>query len=163
MVTGRLLDVKKTQTKSGKDIFYANVQVGQVTIKYQCWDAAIEGMAGKEISFTVKESDNPAFAATLILPRGDGSSGFAKKPWSGGGGKVSDPNTTKTMLMAYSKDLIVEAMKHTNKEHTPVGLANSVVAIYRILLGEIEPKPLTPEHIAKSVGGKVVNDDEVPF
>ncbi len=65
MITGRVLDVKKTQTKSGKDIFYVNVQVGQITTKYQCWDAAVEGMSGKEVSFTVKESDNPAFAATL--------------------------------------------------------------------------------------------------
>jgi hypothetical protein len=154
MITGRVLEVSERKTSTGKIIYDVNVESGGKTVKYQCWDEAVKDKSGKEISFTVKESDNPKFPTpTLMLPKGDGSSGFVKKTW--GPGKFSDPNTTKTMLMAYSKDLIVEAMKHTSKEHTPVGLANSVVAIYRILLGEVESKPLSAEDVAKTVGGKV--------
>lgn len=165
---GRVLDVNERKTSKGKPIFDVNVQVNNNTVKYQCWDEAIKDMSGKEIEFTVKESANPDFPTpTLMLPKGDGNT-FQKKTWTGGSKQYSDPNT---MIMSYAKDLIVAMMEHSKRQHTPVGIANATVSIFRVLKNELTPpaevpkveKIMTDEQTAKAVGGTVVNDGEIPF
>jgi hypothetical protein len=167
---GRVLDSNKRHVdKLNKDIWDVNVESGGKTTKYQCWSAHIAEMNGKEIEFSVKPApEGTSFLPTLELPRGDGNT-FAKKPWTGGASKQSfDPNT---MILSYSKDLIVAMMEHSKKEHTPVGIANATVAIYRVLKNELNPpsevpsieKFMTPEQAAKALGGKVVDDGGVIF
>lgn len=163
---GRVLDsTKRHIEKLNKDVYDVNVESEGKTVKYQCWSAHIAEMHGKEIEFTVKPApEGTNYLPTLELPKGDGNT-FHKKPYVGGGKQYSDPNT---MIMSYAKDLIVAMMEHSKKEHTPVGIANATVAIFRVLRNELTPpaealKSMTAEQTAKAVGGTVVNDGEIPF
>jgi hypothetical protein len=163
MVTGRVLQVTKGSTKQGKDIFTASVEVGGKTTNYQCWDSAIQEKQGKEVSFDVKPApEGTSFNPTMMLPKGDGNtfkgkSAFTPRP-------AADP---KTMVLAYAKDLIVAMLATSKKEHTPVGIANATVSIYRILNSELEgvkvERTVTAEQVANAVGGKIVHDEEIPF
>jgi hypothetical protein len=107
MVTGRVLEVNKAQTKQGKDIYYVNVESGGKTVKYQCWDAAIADKQGKDVSFEVKAPpEGTTFAPTLVLPKGDGSTGFQKKAWNGGK-PATDP---EIFILAYKKDTMLKCV-----------------------------------------------------
>lgn len=164
MTKGRVLEVTKRHIdKLNKDVFDVKVESEGKTTKYQSW-TNLADKQGKEIEFTVKPApEGTTFLPTLEMPKGDGSSGF-KKPFTPR--PAADP---KTMIMSYSKDLIVAMLSNSKKDHTPVGIANATVAIYRILEKEIEGVgpakefKVTAEQVANAVGGQVVSDDMVPF
>ena len=161
---GRVLDVNERKTSKGRPIFDVNVQgEDNKTVKYQCWDEAIKDKSGKEIEFTVKESDNPAFPTpTLNLPKGDGNT-FTKKPWVGGGQKQAYQDYTRdnTALMC-SKDLIVSMMNNSDKKsRTPVEIAKATLSIYRMFSSELHP--VTSEQVEKIFNKEVVDDSQIPF
>lgn len=168
MTKGRVLEVTKRHIdKMNKDVFDVNVESEGKTTKYQCWQNLTDKQ-GKEIEFTVKPApEGTTFLPTLEMPKGDGSSGF-KKPFAPR--PAADP---KTMIMAYAKDLIVAMLANSKKDHTPVGIANATVAIYRILEKEIEgvntvssgqvAGKIIAESVANYYGGKVVDEQDIPF
>lgn len=106
---GRVLDVNERKTSKGKEIYDVNVQgEDNKTIKYQCWDAAIKEKSGKEIEFTVKESDNPSFPTpTLILPKGDGNTFQKGKGFSP---RATSPEQLETMILSYKKDCMLKCI-----------------------------------------------------
>lgn len=151
MTTGRVLDVVKNQTKAGKDIYIVNVQVGNTTTKYQCWDAAIADKAGKDVSFDIKPApENTTFPATMILPKGDGSSGFAKKPY---GPMRADPASLAMMEESYKKDVMLKCIDialavsgRSDITHDEKSICKMAVDCYKVIGGALFVK--ATEHAA---------------
>lgn len=158
---GRVLEsTKRHIDKLNKDVYDVSVESEGKTTKYQCWSAHIAELHGKEIEFTVKPApEGTIFLPTLELPRGDGNTFQKGKGFGGFQKQAFDPNT---MILSYAKDLIVAMIEKSTEKHTPVGIANATVAIYRVLRAELAEK-VTADDVAKTMGGKVVEDKEIPF
>lgn len=107
MTKGRILEVTERKTSQGKPIFDVNVDIAGKATQFQCWDAIIKEKQGKEVEFTVKESNNAAYPTpTMMLPKGDGSSGF-KKPFTN---YKDSPANLAMMELSYKKDIMCKCV-----------------------------------------------------
>lgn len=128
--------IEEKDLGNGKKIFNCQTSSG---IKYACWNAKIKDYIGKESDFDVfskQQGDYTNWYIKLAEEGGFASGGFGKRPFTPSFKDSKDGAilSSKTMTLAYCKDIVVAGLTSAQVKFDPATVWEMVKTGYNALL-----------------------------